>query len=250
MQTTTAANTTNHTRRRRPTLRRATSRDGARAHLPITGVDQGSGAVDAARLQERARIARELHDSVAQTLYGISLAASCALACLERAPASSVEPSLHEVLALANTGQSELRALLTNIRFDLLPSGGLTAGLTNLAETVRRHQSCLDIHLSLDDDPGLPANTREELVLIAREALRNVERHSAANRVDITLVANPHEMVLQITDDGRGFDTTSTRPGHFGLRSMHERAASFGGRLEFISAAGGGTQVVVRVPRG
>jgi signal transduction histidine kinase len=242
--------TANHTElsSRRRASRRAWPCDGACAHRPRTALDQSS-VRDTVRLQERARIARELHDGVSQTLYAIALAASRALTILERAPTNEVEPSLHDVLTLANAGQSELRALLTDLQVHLLAPDGLTAGLTNLAASTRRRQSCLDIGLSLAEEPELPATTREELMLIAREALRNVERHSGASHVDIVLIADSNEIVLQITDHGRGFDSTMSRPGHFGLQSMRERAASCGGRLDISSTPGAGTQLCVRVPR-
>src|SRR5262249_51660604 len=153
---------------------------------------------------------RDLHDSVSQTLYAIGLAASRALDSLEYAPPNEVEPSLQDILALANTGQSELRALLTDIRFDPLARGSFTAGLTNLVASFRANHRSLDVRLSLADEPDLPGGTQEELVQIAREALRNVERHSGASCVEITLVARGHELVFHISDDGRGFDATAT----------------------------------------
>jgi signal transduction histidine kinase len=85
--------------------------------------------------------------------------------------------------------------------------------------------------------------------LIAREALHNVIRHASADRVDLVLHVLGQEIVLLITDDGRGFDTRALRPAHFGLQSMRERAAAAGGTLEVVSAAAIGTQVRVCIPR-
>ena len=199
-------------------------------------------------IQERARIARELHDSVSQTLYAITLTASRAIDLLNRSDAKQMQQILGDVLEFADTGQSELRSLIANIRSDQLTSGGLTPGLVSLARELRmRHD--LDIHLSLADEPEVPAATKEALVLISREALHNVVRHGGAERVDIVLEADAESVVLLITDNGRGFDPSTKRPGHFGLQSMRERAAAVGGVLALVSAEGVGTQVRVIVPR-
>ena len=198
-------------------------------------------------LVERARIARELHDSVSQTLYAISLRASRARSVLQQNDGPQAQRIIDDVLELANAGQSELRALLTDIRSDPPSSAGLRDGLANLAADIRSRGG-LAVRLSLADEPDVPAAIRQELVLIAREALHNVLRHSGAARVDIALEADHKELVLLITDDGRGFDPVTPRAGHFGLQSMRERATSVGGRLALISATGLGTQVRVSIP--
>ena len=199
-------------------------------------------------LHERARIARELHDSVSQTLYAITLTASRALRLLEQKKGNDIQPIIDDVLELANAGQSELRAILTNINPGRLPSGGLTAGLAALAAKVRT-QTGLDIRLSLADEPDAPATTKEALMLISREVLHNVVKHADADRVEIGLEVDAGQMLLMIADDGRGFDPTLSRPGHFGMQSMRERAALFGGTLELVTTQGVGTQICVRVPR-
>lgn len=202
----------------------------------------------AAMLQERARIARDLHDSVSQTLYAIALTASRARCLLEQNENAEVRRFLDAVLQLAEAGQSELRALMTNLRSDSQTCGGLIAGITDLAADFRtRH--CLDIRLSLGHEPILPATTSEALLMISREALRNVVKHAGADRVDIVLQADSDEMVLLITDNGRGCDPAADCPGHFGLQSMHERAAAVGAKLELFSLDGVGTQVRVRIPQ-
>jgi signal transduction histidine kinase len=176
-------------------------------------------------------------------LYAITLTASRALG-----QPDQTRRAIDGVLQLAETGQSELRSLLANLRSDLLGSGGLTAGLARLAAEVRARND-LDVRLALGDEPDLAAATKDALLLISREALHNVVRHSGADRVDIILEVDAHSLVLVITDDGRGFDPAEQRPGHFGLQSMRERAAAVGGVLALSSARGVGTQVRVRVAR-
>jgi signal transduction histidine kinase len=198
-------------------------------------------------LQERARIARELHDSVLQTLYAITLTASRARRLLELNGDYDVQRLIDDVLQLADAGQSELRALLANIRSDLLTSAGLTAALARLAADVRTRNG-LDVRLSLAGEPDMPVATKEALAWISREALHNVVRHAGADRVDIVLEVCGREIVLLIIDNGRGFDPAAFRPGHFGLQSMRERTATIGGALELASADGVGTQIRVCIP--
>lgn len=211
------------------------------------GTDHRASAAHAAVLQERARIGRELHDSVAQTLYAIVLTTSRARALANQPHSKQLQHAIDDVLRLADTGQSELRALIADIRSETVEPVGLTAGLANLAAEVRA-RSGLDVRLALADEPRVPATTTHALMLISREALHNVVKHGGAERVDIVLEANTDGVLLQITDDGRGFDPTTPRPGHFGLQSMRERAWGIGGTFALVSADGLGTQVRVRVP--
>jgi signal transduction histidine kinase len=205
-----------------------------------------SAIANAGATEERARIARELHDGVSQTLYAIALAASRALRLMQRTHDDEVQDVVSKVLQLANSGQCELRALLTNIYPDSTAAQGLCAGLTKLAAAARTRAD-IDIHLSLTDEPDLPAAAREALILIAREALHNVIRHAAARHVEIVLEVDAAIVTLLIADDGQGFYPRLPRPGHFGLESMRERAAAVGAALELSSSVGAGTQVWVRV---
>jgi len=199
-------------------------------------------------LEERARIARELHDSVSQTLYAITLVALQARGVLEQNNGQEVRQVIDDVLRLANAGQSELRALLTDLRSDFLTSAGLAASLLNLTQAVRT-RSGLDVRLSFADEPDVPPTTKDALLLITREALQNIVKHAGADRVDIVFEATGGDVELLIIDDGRGFDPAVAQPGHFGLQSMRERAAAIGGTLDVVSAHGTGTRVRVQVPR-
>jgi signal transduction histidine kinase len=232
---------------RRAAWSHARVRSGSRSHALRSLPRSPEGAADAAVLHERARIARELHDNVSQTLYAIALRASRAHSLLQQNEGNAAQRIIDDVLQLANAGQVELRALLTDIRSDQFASGGLTAALAHLA-TDWRTRSDLDIRLSVSDEPNVPAPTKAALVMIVREALHNVVRHAAARRVDIALELRQSQFVMLIIDDGRGFDTGALRPGHFGLQSMRERATAVGGTVAFASAIGLGTQVRVCIP--
>ena len=161
---------------------------------------------------------------------------------------AQVQVVIDDVLQLASGGQSELRALLTDMRASTRTSGDLDSGLKSLTAEVRARHG-LDIRLSVSDEVDVPPAVAEALVMIAREALHNVVKHAGAGRVDIALELDSGELCLSVADDGRGFDPALPRPGHFGLQSMWERAAAVAGRLELSSRVGVGSRVRVRIPR-
>jgi len=207
------------------------------------------GRADAAVQQERTRVARDLHDTVAQTLYGISLSAARVLALFERNETGQVQSVVEDLLHLANDGQTELRTLLHDLRSDQpLPlQEGLTGALASLA-TGLESRTGSQVRLSLADEPDIPPSTKVTLFRIAREALHNSEKHARATHVDLVLEVGPTEVTLLITDNGRGFDLWESRPGHFGLHMMREHAMAIAGGFEVVSAPGRGTQMRVRLP--
>jgi len=202
--------------------------------------------LQAAALEERQRLARELHDSVSQALYGIGLGAQTARRLVERDPARAVEP-LDYVLSLTKAAIAEMRALIFELRPDSLEREGLAAALARQAEAVAmRHK--LELHSAFCAEPALSLEAKEALYRIAQEALSNIARHARAGRVELTLSVGEGSVTLAISDDGVGFDTQREYPGHLGLRSMAERAQGVGGRLEVTSAPGQGSWVLVTVP--
>jgi len=207
-------------------------------------------AADVAVQQERGRVASDLHDTVAQTLYGISLSAARVLALLERSETAQVQTVVEELLHLANDGQTELRTLLHALRSGQpLPlQGGLTGALASLA-TGLESRTGSQVRLSLADEPDLANTTKSTLIRIAREALHNIAKHARATHVDLVLEVGPADVTLQIADNGRGFDLWETHPGHFGLQLMREHAMTIGATLDLVSAPGRGTQVRIRVVR-
>jgi signal transduction histidine kinase len=226
----------------------------ARRRVPVLDgghfFDGTEGRADVAVQQERGRVASDLHDTVAQTLYGISLSAARVLALLERSETAQVQSVVEELLHLANDGQTELRTLLHNLRSDQpLPlQGGLTGALASLAAGLESRTGS-QVRVSLADEPDLANTTKATLIRIAREALHNIAKHARATHVDLVLEVGRAEVTLQITDNGRGFDLQESHPGHFGLQIMREQALALGGALDLVSAPGRGTQVRIRVVR-
>jgi signal transduction histidine kinase len=200
-----------------------------------------------AALEERQRLARELHDSVSQALYGIALGAATARTLLDRDPPGAAGP-LDYVRGLAEAGLAEMRALIFELRPESLEVEGLVAALAKQAAAARaRHE--LQVEADLGDEPALPPAAKEALYRIAQEALHNVVKHAGARRVTLRLASEGDDVVLEVGDDGVGFAADGAFPGHLGLRSMRERAERVGGTLGIESAPGRGTTVRARVPR-
>jgi len=221
------------------------------ARLARAFADQASIAIENARLyeqaqhgaalEERQRLARELHDSVSQALYGIALGARTARTLLDRDPPAAVEP-VDYILSLAELGLAEMRALIFELRPESLENEGLNAAIRKHVEAVQARHG---IHVDFlpCEEPDLPLAVKEAVYRIAQESLSNVVKHSQATQVRVILASTGAGLELEVADNGTGFDTASDFPGHLGLRSMRERAEKSGGRLEISSQAGVGTRV-------
>jgi signal transduction histidine kinase len=231
-------------------LRRPGAHAQCSARAPAEGAlfEAARRAAEVAVHQERTRVARELHDTVAQTLYSITLGASRVLTLLERSETAALQDIVEDLIHQADAGQTELRMLLHDLRSDDLyqVQAGLTGALANLATDVEARAAC-QVRLSLADEPELAPAAKATLVRIVREALHNIVKHAQATHVDLVLEVGPAEVILLVADDGRGFDPSEGYPGHFGLQIMREHATTIRGALELVSAPGRGTQVRIRV---
>jgi signal transduction histidine kinase len=199
-----------------------------------------------AALQERQRLARELHDSVSQALYGISLGAHTAREALQSDPAEAIAP-LEYVIALTEAGLAEMRALIFELRPESLATEGIIAALAKQV-TVLRARYHLTVDAQLGEEPTLSLESKEALYRIAQEALHNIVKHASASTVTLRLVGQDGELTLEVRDDGKGFDPTEPFPGHLGLASMQERAALLGGTCSLESAPAQGTRLRVCIP--
>jgi signal transduction histidine kinase len=205
-------------------------------------------AKDKAILEERHRLARELHDSVSQALYGIALGAKTARTLLDRHPAEAAEP-LDYVLSLAEAGLTEMRSLIFELRPETLETDGLVAALTKQIDAARARHG-LEVEAEWCREPDLPYEIKEAVYRIAQEALNNIIKHARARRVEVRLTGCEEDVVLEVKDDGIGFASEDSFPGHLGLRSMRERATRLGGTLRVESAPHQGTQIRVTIPQG
>jgi len=200
-----------------------------------------------ARDAERRRVARELHDSVLQTLYGIALGAE-SIRSLVRTDVERVPPVAEYVVNLARSALEEMRALILELRPETLEQDGLVASLRGLAAPMASRHG-LRVALDLGQEPAASLEVKEALFRIAQEALHNVARHARAAEVRLALATETEEaVVLRVEDDGVGFDAEAEFAGHLGQKTMRERAELVGGTLVVASAPGRGTAVTARVP--
>lgn len=203
-------------------------------------------AQELAALEERTRLARELHDSVSQALYGIGLGARTARMLLERDPSRLREP-LEYVLSLAEAGLAEMRALIFELRPESLEQEGLITALSKQAASLQaRHNIRVDTQFC--EEPPFSIEAKETLYRIAREALHNTVKHAHATHVELQLTNCDEGFILSIIDNGVGFDPNGQFPGHLGLKSMRERTARMNGTFEVESSEGAGTAIRVTVP--
>lgn len=199
-------------------------------------------------LEERRRIARELHDSVSQALFSSVLHTRAAQKALDGGGAGDerLRRSLRTIDELTKRAQSEMRRFI----FEWGPEGigdGLVPAFTRHAASLA--DSRVRVRVEGPPDPlPLTRATEAQLFGIAREALANVLKHAQATIADVRISATTGQVVLEIADDGRGFDPEATHTGHFGLESMRSRADEIGAELHITSAGNGGTIVRVAAP--
>lgn len=201
---------------------------------------------------ERARIAHDLHDAVAQKLFSLRLTAQAAVALVDRDPARA-KSELHGVGRLAADAAEELRAAVVELRPAALDEDGLVAALRTQAQVLDRAHSAGIAFTAEGSARALPAAQEEALLRVAQEALHNALRHADAANVGVTLdYGTSGGALLRIADDGRGFDPRAVRRAgrHLGLVSMRDRARGVGGRLTVESAPGKGAVIKLEVPGG
>jgi len=219
--------------------------------------DQAAIAIENARLyeqaqqlaavEERQRLARELHDSVSQALYGIALGARTARTLLDRDAAKAVEP-VEYVLQLAEAGLAEMRALIFELRPESLENEGLVAAIEKQVSATRARYG-VNVMAALCEEPVASMEVKEAIFRVVQESLHNIVKHAHASRVDVELAWDDAEIRLAVRDDGVGFDADGSFPGHMGLKSMRERTLKLGGMTTIESARGEGTLITVRVPQ-
>lgn len=194
-------------------------------------------------LSERNRLALELHDAVSQKLFGLVLRAETVAALLERDPPAARDQLL-KLQELAREALDELRSLIFELRPPELERDGLCGALRKHVDVLRRVQAT---PVELEGDLELEGDARRdgEVFRIAQEALQNALRHAQATRIVVRLHSDDGRIVLDVVDDGIGFDPDAieVRSRRLGLTSMEERAHRLGARLEIHSAKGEGTTV-------
>jgi signal transduction histidine kinase len=199
-----------------------------------------------AALEERNRLARNLHDSVSQSLYSLTLMAGTTKKMLERDPDLDViKKSVTRLGDTAHQALKEMRLLLYELRPAVLDSEGLVSALQHRIETVEERLG-VKVALRAKSLPELPNDIEDALYHIALEALNNVVKHAESTTASIKLTRVKENIVMEISDEGSGFDTNQPRKGQ-GLRNMRERGQMLGGEFVVDSKPGEGTRVIVKV---
>jgi signal transduction histidine kinase len=213
------------------------------AAIAITNARLHQESSELSILSERNRLALELHDAVSQKLFSLVLNAEAASTLLERDPGAAREQVLR-LQELAQDALDELRSLIFELRPPDLEQDGLCGALRKHVEVLRRVQPS-PIELELDDGIVREPERDREILRVAQEAIANALRHAGASRLTVRLRDGDGRVLLEVEDDGAGFDPTASelRARHLGLTSMEERARRIGGELELRSAPGAGTLV-------
>lgn len=220
--------------------------------------DQVSLAIENARLHrlveqaavmsERSRLARELHDSVSQSLYSLTLLAEGWRRLIKAGRLENVEESLGEMGEIAQQALNEMRLLIYELRPPMLEQGGLIMSLHQRLNAVEKRAG-IKTHLVADLDIPLPAKTEEAIYRIVQEALNNSLKHSTATQIDVCFQHVQDKLTVDVVDNGCGFNLTSLpNDGGLGLKTMSERAEALGGKLEITSTPQKGTQVRLSIP--
>jgi signal transduction histidine kinase len=218
----------------------------AHAAIALTNARLYERSRELSVLEERTRLARDLHDAVSQKLFGIRVKARAAAILASRDPTRAAA-ELQSVAELGVEAYAELRAVIDG----LLPPDLTTQPL---AESVRRYAEVAgrahgrQVRFQAGDLPCLGAKADEVIYRVAQEALHNALRHAGGQEVRVTLCRDPAGVALEVADSGPGFALAAARPGGLGLASMRDRASSVGGTLTVRSAPGSGTTVRLTVP--
>lgn len=204
-----------------------------------------------ATLEERTRIARELHDTLEQALAGVSFQLGAVAGAMRGLPVDALQ-TLERARLMVKHGQEEARRTVRNLRMFELEVGDLPGALARMAHDAANGMP-VKIETAVHGTPApLPGALENHLLRIGQEAMTNALKHAAAKSIQFDLRYESDAVELKVVDDGRGFDFAQQAPGeagHFGLLGMRERANKIGAVFKIASQPGRGTTVIVRVPR-
>lgn len=200
----------------------------------------------AAVVEERHRLARELHDAVSQQLFAIAMTTAAIKRMIEKNPERAAQ-QIELVEEMAAGAQAEMRALLLHLRPATLQDKPLREAICELLEELLR-KNTLAITWEIEEVSNLPSGIEDHLFRILQEALSNTLRHARANAINVKLFTLQGQVRLRISDDGVGFDLDGEKMTSYGLQSIRERVSEVGGALDIYSAVGKGTQIEVRIP--
>lgn len=197
-------------------------------------------------IEERQRLARELHDAVSQQLFAISMTATAVSRTIDR-DWERAKRQVQLIEEMAAVAQSEMRALLLHLRPVHLDGKNLGQALTVLVDELKQKVP-MTITLEVDDTIVLLPNAEDHLFRIAQEALSNTLRHSKADSMTIKLIRSGNQVHMSLQDSGVGFDLEAKKQTSYGLLTMEERVLELGGSLKMLSKPGEGTVIQIWIP--
>jgi len=197
--------------------------------------------------EERNRLARDLHDSVTQSIYSLTLLAEAGQRMIKSADLQQAESNQSRLGEIAQQALQEMRLLVYELRPQVLQSEGLIGALEQRLEAIERRAG-INARMIVEVEIELPAELEGELYFISMEALNNALKHTKASEVVLSLHADEDSLILEVKDNGQGFDQELARAkGGVGLISMGERVENIGGKLMIQSELGAGTTVRIIV---
>jgi NarL family two-component system sensor histidine kinase LiaS len=199
-------------------------------------------------IEERQRLARDLHDAVSQQLFALTMMSEAAVKQMEKSPETAKE-QMEDVVSAALQAQTEMRALLLHLRPVHLSGDSLSTGINKLiAELMQK--SRIHFHVNVPEDLSLPETIEEHIFRIVQESLSNILRHAAATEVTVNLSQREKELFVHIRDNGKGFDIHhhTNRKTSYGLKTMRERSEELGGTFAIKSNVEEGTYIDIRIP--
>lgn len=208
--------------------------------LIIENMRLQQSVANTATLQERRRLARDLHDSVTQSLNILSISAETAL--FKKDDPQHLERILNRLEMSAKQALKEMRLLLFELRLAHPSESNLMELLTTRLDAVERH-SGINVELNIATGSIWPKEWEPQLYMLVMEALNNSLKHARATQVNILISGVRKNLMVEINDNGRGFDPAHVRPGGMGLKNMAERCANLGAELQIISSPANGTVV-------
>ena len=214
------------------------------AAIAMVNAELYKDAQTLAVLEERQKLARNLHDAINQSLFSAGLIAEVLPRLWEREP-EEARRSLEDLRRLTRGALAEMRALLVEMRPSALTDTDL-GDLLRLLSNAFTGRTNIPVALTVTGEGMLPAEVQVAIYRVCQEALNNVAKHAGASLVEISLKHEAGAIELSLRDNGRGFDPERTTSGHYGLSMMHERAEGVGARLSITSQTGHGTELTIR----
>lgn len=205
-------------------------------------------AKSAATIEERQRLARDLHDAVSQQLFALNMLASAAKRSVEKNQ-EVARRQIEEIAEIALKALGEMRALLLHLRPVHLSDDTLQEGMEKLIDELAQKTN-IAFETEIEAIEGLSKGVEDHLFRLLQESLSNALRHSGATLIKLQLTQTTGAVVLKVQDNGKGFDITEEKKASYGLKTMKERCEELGGKLTITSRAGEGTFVDVRIPIG